>query len=238
MSTQMAGIGIAMFFAWTSAMAQDPQVPPNAPPAARAEVAFAFSRLGVQVPKYRLTIREDGTVLYEGDALPFVNARYSSATPPPQPFRSATDISPATAARVLKLAHDLRRFSITCASKAKNIADTGAKTLSYSGPDGSGSCTYNYSESKDVQQLTDIFQGIAETMDEGRRLDYQHRYDRLGLDETITFLGQEVSEGRALEVATIAASLRSIAGDSEVMERVRTRANALLTLVPGGAVQP
>ncbi len=39
-------------------------------------------------------------------------------------------------------------FNIECASKAKNIADTGKKTLSYTGADGSGSCTYNYSDNK------------------------------------------------------------------------------------------
>jgi hypothetical protein len=72
-------------------------------------------------------------------------------------------------------------------------------------------------------------------LDEGRQLDHLHRYDRLGLDAAIKFLGQEVTDGRALEVGVIADSLRSIAADSEVMDRVRTRANTLLAMVPAAA---
>jgi hypothetical protein len=63
-------------------------------------------------------------------------------------------------------------------------------------------------------------------------LDRLHRYDRLGLDAAMTFLAQEVSAGHALEVGTIAASLRSITADPDVMERVRTRAGALLAQIP------
>jgi hypothetical protein len=153
---------------------------------------------------------------------------------PAQPFRSQVNISPATADRIFALGQKLDRFNITCASKAKNIADTGIKTLSYTAPDGSGSCTYNFSENKDVESLTAIFQGMAETMDEGRQLDHLHRFDRLGLDAAITFLAQEVSAGHALEMGTIAESLRSIADDEDVIQRVRARARTLLALAPAG----
>jgi hypothetical protein len=142
------------------------------------------------------------------------------------------NITPATVDRIFALGKKLDRFNVPCASKAKNIADTGTKTLSYTAPDGSGSCTYNYSENKDVQSLTEIFQGMTETMDEGRQLDHLHRYDRLGLDSAMTFLVQEVTAGHAIEVGTIAASLRSIAEDADVMQRVRARARTLLALVP------
>ena len=141
-------------------------------------------------------------------------------------------ISQATADRIFALGRKLDRFNIACASKAKNIADTGTKTLTYTASDGSGSCTYNYSESKEVQAETEILEGIAETLDEGRQLDHLHRYDRLGLDDAMTLLTQEVSTGRALEVGTIAACLRSIADDADVIQRVRARARTLLAQVP------
>ncbi len=59
----------------------------------------------------------------------------------------------------------------------------GRKTLRYSGPDGEGSCVYNFSENKNVVELTDLFQGIVRTLEVGRKLDFDHRFDRLGLDE-------------------------------------------------------
>ena len=155
-------------------------------------------------------------------------AQSSDPLPAPQPFgMTIFSVSPATARKIFTLARDLKQFNFPCPSKAKNIADTGKKTLTYNGVEATSSCTYNYSENKNVQALTEIFQGIAETMNEGRKLDYLHRYDRLGLDAEITYLAQEVTAGRALELGAITESLRSIAADAEVIERVRTRANSL-----------
>lgn len=210
----------------------------NAPPAAapaspaRPQVSFSFDRKGLPVPTYQVIVSDDATGVYQGQEIPQSSGRGGAADLPPQGFHRPITLTPATTARIFALTRQLKYFNLACASKAKNVADTGTKILAYTGPDGSGSCTYNYTENKDVQLLTDIFQGITETMDEGRELDRLHRYDRLGLDAAMTFLTQEVSAGRALEVGTIAASLRSIAADSDVMERVRTRAGALLALVP------
>ena len=209
--------------------------PPVAQPASSSlpHVSFSFDRKGVPVPTYRFIVNQDATGSYQGQEIP--RSSGGPAELPPQSFRSPFSLSPATTARIFSLARQLKYFNIPCASKAKNVADTGTKILAYTGRDGSGSCTYNYTENKDVQALTEIFQGIAETMDEGRELDRLHRYDRLGLDAAMTFLVQEVSAGHALEVGTIAASLRSITADPDVMERVRTRAGALLTQIPGDA---
>jgi hypothetical protein len=80
--------------------------------------------------------------------------------------------------------------------------------------------------------------GIAETMDEGRELDRLHRYDRLGLDDAMAALSAEVSAGRALGLETIAGTLRALADDAEVMQRVRARASALLRLIPADAITP
>jgi hypothetical protein len=69
-------------------------------------------------------------------------------------------------------------------------------------------------------------------MDEGRKLDYLHRYDRLGLDAELASFAHEVAESRALELGTIAETLRSLAEDTDLMQRVQTRARALLSQIP------
>jgi hypothetical protein len=225
-----AGIALLVLSAYCSPVRA--QGTPSATATASPQVSFSLDRKGLPVPTYQFLINQDATGIYQGQEIPQAGGLGASTELPPQSFRRSINLSPATTARIFSLARELKHFNIPCASKEKNIADTGTKTLTYRGADGSGSCTYNYTENKDVQALTDIFQGIAETMDEGRELDRLHRYDRLGLDAAMTYLSQEVSAGRALEVGTIAASLRSISDDTEVMERVRTRASALLALIP------
>ena len=205
--------------------------------AARPEVTFHFERAAVAVPRYSLTIFEDGSGVYQGDAVSLgtietAGPMGSLAGAATQPFREPVSVAPATAKRIFSMTKSLKNFNISCASKAKNVADTGTKTLSYKGSNGQGECTYNYSENKTVVQVADLFLGVAETMDEGRRLDHLHRYDRLGLDAAINSFATEVSEGRAVELGTIAGTLRSIAADTEVMQRVRLKASQLLSLLP------
>jgi hypothetical protein len=198
---------------------------------------FRFERPGLPVPLYQLQIWENGAGQYRGEEMPRTVGPADTA-PSPQPFAlKSFHVSPATAAKVLAIARVLNHFNFDCASKARNVADTGYKNLAYTVANGGviGSCEYNYTENKDVQTLTDILEGIAETMDEGRKLDYLHRYDRLGLDAEMESFSREVADGRALELGTIAPTLRSIADDPDVMQRVRTRASALLTLVPAQA---
>jgi hypothetical protein len=206
---------------------------PLPPSAGGSHVYFAFERPGESVPKYTLSFSESvlGEGEYDGEAVT-LPSRAMVIQSAPQRFGSVFTISTATASRIFALTHKLNNFNIPCASKAKNIADTGKKTLTYAGPDGTSSCTYNYSEDKDVQTLTSLFQGIVETLDEGRELARLHRYDRLGLDGALAELAQQVSDGHALELGSIADTLRSIAADTEVMQRVQARAKVLLAKIP------
>ncbi len=189
------------------------------------------------MPRYALIVRDDGTGSYEGEALPPPTRYGPAAASAAVPFQREVRITPATAGRIFKLAAQLDHFNKTCASKAKNIADTGTKTLSYAAADGAGSCTYNYTDLKELQTLTEIFEGITETLDEGRELDRLHRYDRLGLDSAMSYLTAEVAAGHALEVGTIEATLRAIAEDGEVLARVRSKASALLGQIAAAASQ-
>ena len=229
--------GLLMVCGVTVAQDAAPAAKPASGAAAKRQVSFTFDRKGVLVSHYRLVVHDDGSGVYEGTEIPSATAYGHPASDSAQPFKHVITISSATSQKIFSTAERLNRFEVPCASKLKNIADTGTKTLMYEGTDGNGSCTYNFSENKDVQSLTEIFQGIAETLDTGRRLDQLHRFDRLGLDAAMKSLADEVSTGRALEIGTIAKSLRSIASDTEVMARVRSRASTLLSQIPAASAE-
>ena len=207
----------AMLFAGQAAESKTP-----------AEVIFQFERPGLSVPSFTIRLREDGTGSYQAEQA----ERAATGTLPRREAAQHIDrtlqLSAATVAKIFKAARELHYFDTACASKAKNIADSGKKALSYTGGDGHGSCVYNYSENKSVEMLGSTFIAIAYTMDEGRKLEFLHRYDRLGLDAEMITLTQEADEGRALEFGTISQTLSAIADDMAVMERVRLRAIKLL----------
>ena len=194
----------------------------------RAEITFQLERPDMPVSNFTMRLHEDGTGSYQAEEVEGsadgTSVRYASD----KHILRTMDLTPATVTRIFNAARDLNRFRMDCDSKKKNIANTGKKTLSYTDADGVGSCIYNYSDNKKITMLTDTFIALAYTMDEGRRLEYLHRYDRLGLDAETISLEQAVKDGRALELVTIAPVLTSIAGDMAVMERVRLRSARLL----------
>jgi hypothetical protein len=200
-------------------------------------VSFRFELAGERVPKFTVTIFSDATGTYEGEEA-IGGARPEGDTPvPPQLFHRELTVSPALAKRIFLLAGQLKHFKMECESKAKNMAATGMKTLTYRAPDDEGSCVYNFSDDEKVHELTMTFRGLAETMDVGRRLDFLRRFDRLGLDAELELLSNELGDGRAREPGMIAPSLRAIAGDADVMQRARTKAGALLATIPEGAAE-
>ena len=204
---------------------------PDALATKQAEVSFQFDRTGLPVPHFTLRVREDGTSRYQADQAETPATATSMRGESAQHIDRSVNLTRDTIGKIFKAARASNYFNIECASKAKNIADTGKKTLSYTGSDGSGSCTYNYSELKTIDTLTNTFLAIAYTMDEGRRLEFLHRYDRLGLDAEMRLLKQEAEAGRAMELGTIAPALAAIVDDTAVIQRVRLLAQKMLEQV-------
>jgi hypothetical protein len=227
--------GVALLWFNFAAPAQTPGASAPASAKTPSEVSFKFDRVGLSVPHFTLRVTENGTGSYKADQAEIPPTQTSMRGQAAQLIDRPVNLSSDTVAKIFKAAQSLDRFNVECASKAKNIADTGTKTLAYSGADGSGSCVYNYSENKTVQSLTDIFLAIASTLDEGRKLEFLHRYDRLGLDAEINSFADEVKEGRAIELGTISPTLIAIADDTAVIQRVRLRAAKMLELAAAGS---
>jgi hypothetical protein len=108
------------------------------------------------------------------------------------------------------------------------VAFQGWKKLSYQGPDGSGSCTFNYSKDKEVQGMGESLVAVAAGILEGARLESLLQHDRLGLDKETEYLEEAAKDGRVQQVLTIREILERVADDEGVMERVRKRARELL----------
>ena len=118
-------------------------------------------------------------------------------------------------------------FNQKCESHLK-VAFQGWKKLSYTGPEGQGSCTFNYSKDKEIQALGDSLVGVAETLREGARLEMLLQHDRLGLDREMEYISDGAKDGRMVQIGAIREILERLAADDEVLERVRKRAQTLL----------
>ena len=137
-------------------------------------------------------------------------------------------ISKAVRESMFATARKSKLFAIACDDGAKNIAYQGTKTLAYEGPEGKGRCTYNWSKLSQIDKLTDQFEAIAATLDEGSRLQRQYEHGRLSLDSELEPWTTWCRMGGRSKLENIAPLLRTIAGDDAVLQRVQRRARALL----------
>jgi hypothetical protein len=126
------------------------------------------------------------------------------------------------------LAQRAHYFSGKVDSGRKNIANTGAKTLTYKDAQRNTQATYNYSQVAPVQQLTSIFQGLSTTLEFGRRLGYFHKYEKLALEQDLQRMEQLQRDNSLGDVQAIATVLNEIANDQSVINVSRARALRLL----------
>jgi hypothetical protein len=192
-----------------------------------ATVEFRFENPQLQLGRYTIAVHPDGTGHFHSDA---------SAVPPENPSDLPSEaldrpiqLTPSVTQRIFAAAHAKKLFATNCESGAK-VAFSGKKELSYTGPEGQGSCQYNYSRDAQIQWITAEMQGIAATLEEGRRLELEHEHGRLGLDAELQALQAMVRDGQALELGNIAPVLTAIVQDEAVLERAQRRARQLLQL--------
>lgn len=139
-------------------------------------------------------------------------------------------LSPAFTEQVFSTARQRKWFAFPCESHMK-VAFQGIKRLSYSGPEGSGDCEYNFSKDKAIEELGNSLLAVEFTILSGARMEKLLQHERLGLEEELDTLATAVHEGNATEIGTISETLTKIASDEQVMERARRKARMLLTQV-------
>ncbi|MFZ0338809.1 MAG: hypothetical protein WAL45_12305 [Terracidiphilus sp.] len=197
----------------------------QAPAAADPMIQVDFSDPGLSPSQWTLTLRPDGTGHFRSqEGTPADDAKPGIV--PPAVDRDI-QVSAAYASRVFAAAARHRWFNEACESHIK-VAFQGWKTLTYTGPQGRGSCTYNYSKDREIQDLGDSLEAVTETILEGARMELLLQHDRLGLDAEMEFLVEAVGDGRAQQVCVIRDLLERLAQDDTVLDRVRKRARMLL----------
>jgi hypothetical protein len=196
---------------------------------AGAQIRFTYENPKLEPHKYVLVVREDGSGHFHSEGSgSSADGQSMSSEPLDRPIHVSKTIRESMFAGARKN----KFFAKVCDDGGKNIAFQGTKTLEYDGPDGQGSCTYNWSKSAQIDKLTDQFEAMAATLDEGSKLERQYEHGRLSLDSEMEILDQMVREGRAIEIENIAPLLQTLAGDEAVLQRVQRRARTLLKAAP------
>jgi len=174
---------------------------------------------------YALSVSSDGHATYDS------TGKLTPDSEPPDPFHLDFTMSAANRARVFDLAARAKYFDGKVDSGKTNLANTGAKVLTYQDGQRNTKAAYNYSPVPAVQELTTLFQNISTTLEFSRRLDYYHHYQKLALEEELKQMEQMVKEKNLDELLAVAPILKTILADQSVMNVTRARAQRLLYLM-------
>jgi hypothetical protein len=215
-----------------AALGQQPSATPAAAPT-QASVEFSFDWLqGVPWQRYTIDVAADGKAHFEGTPHP-------DETNDADVFQQDFTVSNANRLKIFGLAQKANYFRGDFDSHLKHIAQTGKKTLRYESTQANGLTSFNWSKDPDIEELTHYFQGIATTIDFGRVLAFQYRFDKLGMDQRMKELEDLQANHNVEELAIIAPILQKIADDPNLMNISRESAARLLRSIsqPEGTAQ-
>lgn len=151
------------------------------------------------------------------------------------PYHAEFEVSAGTRAKIFDRAKQAHYFAGNLESSNHKLAFTGTKILSYQDGQQSHAGQYNYSNLPPVQQLTTLFQAMAETLEYGRRLAYYHRYQKLALDDELKRMEAQAKNNELSDIQGVASVLQEIFDDPSVINVVRARAKELMQMVNGTA---
>lgn len=170
---------------------------------------------------YQITVDQNGQATYES------KPHAADNQPPGEPYTLNFIMSEPSRKRIFQIAGALHDFKGNFETRAK-IAQTGKKTLTFRQGDKVNTTTLNYSDNPQMNDLISLFQKISTTFEAAQKLDYDIRFDKLGLDRDLKSLVQLDKQNQLAELQVISPTLERIVNDESVMNIARQKARELL----------
>lgn len=211
----------------------------NSQPAA---VTFKFFWQQAHPSAYMVVVHNDGEVDYDSQDAGLTspqqrnwpvesNAAQLSQTEDArsqEPLHKKFHASDGLLKNVFSLADKTHYFAGDFEFRKHPIAQSGIKTLIYDSGSEHHYTSYNWSENQSIQELTSIFEGISNTLEAERKLEFDRRFEKLELDEDLGRLEKLSSDGKLQEVQVIAPLLRELSTNRTVLHIAQLRAERIL----------
>lgn len=212
------------------AVAQDgPRLDPNDssyhPPV--PTVIFDLNFPGATPSHYTVAVNGDGKAAYQSNGGETTATGAQSAG---DPNIVAFTMSDAARNRVFALVRKLNYLSGNYDYTRTRVANTGAKTLVFADSSRHNATAYNYSQNPEIQELTRFFQSVSSTMEFGRRLEHDLRFDKLDLPKQLDLMLGEARDKQLAELQAVVPVLQRISADPTVMRIARVNSDRLLAM--------
>ncbi len=189
-----------------------------------ATVTFSLDFPHSDPDHYTISVTSDGHAHYAS------TARISDQSEDRDNYSTDFTLSVATREHIFELASQAQYFSGKVDSGNHKLAFTGTKKLVYADGQRNNSADYNYSPVPAVQQLTILFQNMSATLEFGRRIVYEHKYQKLALDDELQRMEEQARQGQLAELQAVKPILQGVYDDPSVMNVARAHALRIMDL--------
>jgi hypothetical protein len=201
--------------------------PPNGPPGRAPETPYprlTYTRvLKGSIPEYlSMSVDSMGAGTYEGRRL----------DEPPSP--RAMKLSAATTGRLFDLAQALNHFKDVDLESHKKVANLGSKTLTYHEGNEKYQVEFNYTLNRQAQELIDLFEKIAAVEQHIVALEYEVKYDHLGLPRELLQIQIDLDNKALADVQLMVPTLDEIVKNPRFLHLAQVRAQNILERVQNG----
>lgn len=201
-------------------------LPSPALPAQRADPPATLTYTKVMkgsLPEFTsVTVDQNGDGTYDGRQL----------NEPPKP--RALQLSAETTATLFQMAGALDDFHSLKLESNKNVANLGMKTFIYRHNGQENKVQFNYTGNRRAQDLTAVFEGIADVEQHIGTLEYSSRYDVLGLPSVLTRIEIDLDNKELVDPELMVPILKKIAGDSQYLHIAQVRAKDIIRRIQDG----
>jgi len=190
--------------------------PVDSPQASNPKLTYTRVLNG-SIPEYlSLSVDTTGNGTYEGRKL--------DELPSPR----ALKLSAATTQHVFDLAHALNDFKDIGLESHKKVANLGSKTFTYQGAAGENKVEFNYTLNRDAQELTDLFEKIAAVEQHIVALEYEVKYDHLGLPRELLQIQIDLDNKALADPQLMVPTLDEIVKNPRFLHLAQVRAQNIL----------
>ena len=162
---------------------------------------------------YSIAVRQDGQTLYR-------------IAPDEKP--TAFQVSAESADQIFALARKLDLFRGAMLESKRKVAAMGKKTFLYENGEDREEVDYNHTENADALALTALFEKLSTTQQHRDRIEYLHRFDKLGIVKELLQLEMDFDQDRLLEPVLLLPALEKVRTNSSLVNVAQQRAAGII----------
>ncbi len=188
----------------------------------KAKITFTKVLKGSLPEFLSISVDSTGVATYEGRKL--------DDPPAPRTLR----LTEQTTRRIFDLAARLGNFEDGDLESHKKVANLGKKTLAYDDGAKNHQAVFNYTQRRDAQELTDIFERISTVAQHIATLEYSIKYDHLSLPAQLRQIQADLERRALTDPELLAPTLEKIVNNPRFLHLAQTRAQNILGRLHNG----